>query len=204
MRLRFLLSLAGATVGRRLRFGGRDPGGSERWRSSASAVTSLWVGAVSMKFCTACRMARHRSCAVRLDARCRMSLVPSRPNSSLLYHRQRVAGDFYEFLRVGPSRVLFGLFDLAAAGRTRAPFSLRPRAPFEVSPPIFSQGRISTRQRPWLDSAMRSTAPSWRLPAGFAAAGHSSVATTRTWGRSATRQRSLPGAEPAHRNAADR
>jgi sigma-B regulation protein RsbU (phosphoserine phosphatase) len=30
-----------------------------------------------------------------------------------LYHTQRVAGDFYEFLRVGPSRVLFGLFDLA-------------------------------------------------------------------------------------------
>ena len=73
-----------------------------------------------------------------------------------------------------------------AAGRTRAPSSLRPRAPFEVSPPIFSQGRISTRQKRWLDSAMRSTAPSWRLPAGFAAAPHSSVATTRTWGRSAT------------------
>ncbi len=30
-----------------------------------------------------------------------------------VYHGQRVAGDFYEFLRVGPSRVLFGLFDLA-------------------------------------------------------------------------------------------
>ena len=30
-----------------------------------------------------------------------------------MYHNQRVAGDFYEFLRVGPSRVLFGLFDLA-------------------------------------------------------------------------------------------
>jgi serine phosphatase RsbU (regulator of sigma subunit) len=30
-----------------------------------------------------------------------------------VYHSQRVAGDFYEFLRVGPSRVLFGLFDLA-------------------------------------------------------------------------------------------
>lgn len=29
------------------------------------------------------------------------------------YHNQRVAGDFYEFLRVGLSRVLFGLFDLA-------------------------------------------------------------------------------------------
>src|SRR5271167_283234 len=30
-----------------------------------------------------------------------------------VYHSQRVAGDFYEFLRVGASRVLFGLFDLA-------------------------------------------------------------------------------------------
>ncbi len=30
-----------------------------------------------------------------------------------VYHGQRVAGDFYEFLRVSPSRVLFGLFDLA-------------------------------------------------------------------------------------------
>lgn len=30
-----------------------------------------------------------------------------------VYHNQRVAGDFYEFLRVGPSRVLFGLFDVA-------------------------------------------------------------------------------------------
>src|SRR3982075_3875350 len=30
-----------------------------------------------------------------------------------VYYNQRVAGDFYEFLRVGSSRVLFGLFDLA-------------------------------------------------------------------------------------------
>lgn len=30
-----------------------------------------------------------------------------------VYHGQRVAGDFYEFLRVSPSRVLFGLFDIA-------------------------------------------------------------------------------------------
>jgi serine phosphatase RsbU (regulator of sigma subunit) len=30
-----------------------------------------------------------------------------------IYHGQRVAGDFYEFLRVSPSRVLFGLFDIA-------------------------------------------------------------------------------------------
>jgi hypothetical protein len=30
-----------------------------------------------------------------------------------IYHGQRVAGDFYEFLGVGPARVLFGLFDIA-------------------------------------------------------------------------------------------
>ena len=30
-----------------------------------------------------------------------------------VYYKVRVAGDFYEFLRVGPSRVLFGLLDLA-------------------------------------------------------------------------------------------
>lgn len=30
-----------------------------------------------------------------------------------IYQGQRVAGDFYEFLRVSPSRVLFGLFDIA-------------------------------------------------------------------------------------------
>ena len=30
-----------------------------------------------------------------------------------VYYKLRLAGDFYEFLRVGPSRVLFGLLDLA-------------------------------------------------------------------------------------------
>src|SRR5260370_28086555 len=30
-----------------------------------------------------------------------------------VYTGQRVAGDFYEFLRVGPSRMLFGLLDIA-------------------------------------------------------------------------------------------
>jgi len=52
-----------------------------------------------------------------------------------VYYKVRVAGDFYEFLRVGPSRVIFGLLDLAgrredtreiliatqSAFRTRAP-----------------------------------------------------------------------------------
>ena len=39
--------------------------------------------------------------------------VLRRAEIAAVYHSQRVAGDFYEFLRVGPSRVLFGLFDVA-------------------------------------------------------------------------------------------
>jgi serine phosphatase RsbU (regulator of sigma subunit) len=41
--------------------------------------------------------------------------VPVLRNAEIaaVYHNQRVAGDFYEFMRVGPSRVLFGMFDLA-------------------------------------------------------------------------------------------
>ena len=39
--------------------------------------------------------------------------VLRRAEIAAVYQNQRVAGDFYEFLRVGPSRVLFGLFDLA-------------------------------------------------------------------------------------------
>jgi hypothetical protein len=41
--------------------------------------------------------------------------VPVLRNAEIaaIYHGQRVAGDFYEFLRVSPFRVLFGLFDIA-------------------------------------------------------------------------------------------
>ncbi|MGH9501883.1 MAG: PP2C family protein-serine/threonine phosphatase [Terriglobales bacterium] len=45
----------------------------------------------------------------------RHSNVPvlRRAEIAAVYHDRRVAGDFYEFLRVGPSRVLFGMFDVA-------------------------------------------------------------------------------------------
>jgi serine phosphatase RsbU (regulator of sigma subunit) len=48
--------------------------------------------------------------------------VPGLRNAEIaaLYHNQRIAGDFYEFLRLGPSRVLFGLLDIAGRrGDTR-------------------------------------------------------------------------------------
>ena len=37
-----------------------------------------------------------------------------------VYSGQRVAGDFYEFLRVGPSRMLFVLLDIAGPAGGRA------------------------------------------------------------------------------------
>src|SRR6266404_2936895 len=38
-----------------------------------------------------------------------------------VYYGQRCSGDFYDFLRIGPDRVLFGLFDVAGdLQRTRA------------------------------------------------------------------------------------
>ena len=52
-----------------------------------------------------------------------------------VYYNLRVAGDFYEFLRVGPTRVLFGLLDLAGRrGDTRETLiatqnTFRTRAP---------------------------------------------------------------------------
>jgi serine phosphatase RsbU (regulator of sigma subunit) len=36
-----------------------------------------------------------------------------RADFAAVYYNQRVAGDFYEFVSVGPSRVLFGLLDVA-------------------------------------------------------------------------------------------
>ena len=56
---------------------------------------------------------RRRETAIATDPR--HSDVPLLRGAEVaaVYHSQRVAGDFYEFLRVGPSRVLFGLFDLA-------------------------------------------------------------------------------------------
>jgi len=51
--------------------------------------------------------------ALRIDPR--HSDVPALRGAEFaaVYYNARVAGDFYEFLRVGPSRVLFGLLDLA-------------------------------------------------------------------------------------------
>ena len=103
-----------------------------------------------------------------------------------VYHNQRVAGDFYEFLRVGPSRVLFGLFDVAGRRDDTRPILVATQNTFLNSgPKLFAGKRFQRGRSDGRTSAMRSTAPSCRWPEAFAAVPPLSVAITRTWEQSA-------------------
>ena len=56
-----------------------------------------------------------------------------------VYYNQRVAGDFYEFLRVGSSRVLFGLFDLAGRRQDTREILIAAQNTFRtLAPKLFS------------------------------------------------------------------
>ena len=59
----------------------------------------------------------------------RHSDVPSLLGAEIaaVYHNHRVAGDFYEFLRVGSARVLFGLFDVAGRREDTREILIAPR-----------------------------------------------------------------------------
>jgi serine phosphatase RsbU (regulator of sigma subunit) len=58
-----------------------------------------------------------------------------------VYHNQRVAGDFYEFLRVGPSRVLFGLFDVAGRRDDTRPILVATQNTFRTLGPKLFAGK---------------------------------------------------------------
>jgi serine phosphatase RsbU (regulator of sigma subunit) len=71
----------------------------------------------------------------------RHSDVPLLRNAEVaaVYHNQRVAGDFYEFLRVGPSRVLFGLFDVAGRREDTRPILVAAQNTFRsLAPRLFA------------------------------------------------------------------
>jgi serine phosphatase RsbU (regulator of sigma subunit) len=56
-----------------------------------------------------------------------------------VYHGQRMAGDFYEFLRVGPSRVLFGLFDIAGRRKDTREILMAAQSTFRsLAPALFA------------------------------------------------------------------
>jgi len=58
-----------------------------------------------------------------------------------LYYKVRVAGDFYEFLRVGPSRVLFGLLDLAGRREDTREILIATQNTFRIRAPKLFAGR---------------------------------------------------------------
>ena len=56
-----------------------------------------------------------------------------------IYHGLRVAGDFYEFLRASPSRVLFGLFDIAGRREDTRDILIAAQKTFRtVAPDLFA------------------------------------------------------------------
>lgn len=73
----------------------------------------------------------------------RHSAVPRlrRAEVAAVYHNQRVAGDFYEFLRVGPSRVLFGLFDVAGRRQDTRAILIAAQNTFRIHAPRLFAGR---------------------------------------------------------------
>jgi len=61
-----------------------------------------------------------------------------------IYHGLRVAGDFYEFLRASPSRVLFGLFDIAGRREDTREILIAAQKTFRtVAPRLFAEEDIN-------------------------------------------------------------
>jgi serine phosphatase RsbU (regulator of sigma subunit) len=57
-----------------------------------------------------------------------------------VYYKVRLAGDFYEFLRVGPSRVLFGLLDLAGRREDTREILIATQSTFRTRAPQLFAG----------------------------------------------------------------
>jgi serine phosphatase RsbU (regulator of sigma subunit) len=64
-----------------------------------------------------------------------------RAELAAVYHSQRVAGDFYEFLRVGTSRVLFGLFDVAGRRKDTREILVAAQNTFRTIAPTLFAGK---------------------------------------------------------------
>jgi serine phosphatase RsbU (regulator of sigma subunit) len=72
--------------------------------------------------------------------------VPSLRGAQIaaVYYGQRVAGDFYEFLRVGTSRVLFGLFDIAGRRRDTRQILVAAQTAFRaLAPRLFARHDVN-------------------------------------------------------------
>jgi len=101
-----------------------------------------------------------------------------------VYHSQRVAGDFYEFLRVGPSRVLFGLFDLAGRREDTRAILVAAQNTFRSLAPGLFAGEDFNEAEAMVGLCHAVNCTILQFAAGFAVVPRSSAVTTRTWARS--------------------
>jgi sigma-B regulation protein RsbU (phosphoserine phosphatase) len=72
--------------------------------------------------------------------------IPALRNAEIaaIYRGQRVAGDFYEYMRVGQSRVLFGLFDIAGRREdTRQVLVAAQKTLRTLAPQLFSASDVN-------------------------------------------------------------
>jgi serine phosphatase RsbU (regulator of sigma subunit) len=83
---------------------------------------------------------RREAVAPRVDPR--HTDVPTLRGADVaaVYYQVRVAGDFYEFLRVGPSRVLFGLLDLAGRREDTREILIATQSVFRIRAPRLFAG----------------------------------------------------------------
>jgi sigma-B regulation protein RsbU (phosphoserine phosphatase) len=84
---------------------------------------------------------RRRDITQPVDPRHSAVPVLRRAEVAAVYHSQRVAGDFYEFLRVGPSRLLFGLFDVAGRRKDTRAILIAAQKTFRGLAPKLFAGR---------------------------------------------------------------
>jgi hypothetical protein len=106
-----------------------------------------------------------------------------------VYSGQRVAGDFYEFLRVGPSRMLFVLLDIAGLRADTREILIAVQKTFRILAPELLSGEDFNETTTMIElcNEMNLTI----CVAVFAVVRHSSVAIPKIWGRSAMPMRDI-------------
>src|SRR5258707_8979552 len=79
---------------------------------------------------------------------------------------KRIAGDFYDSLRVGPERILFGLLDVAGRRENNRLLLSTAQNVFRARGVELFPVLISTNSKPWLSSVWKPTPTFWKPPKG--------------------------------------
>jgi len=108
-----------------------------------------------------------------------------------VYYDRRMAGDFYDFIRVGPNRVLFGLLDAAGGLReTRAIVSAAQHTFRTAGAKLFAR-RDTNAADAMMELCMQLNQAVLRLRTESARALHLRAAMTRAWALFATVTRAI-------------